>query len=1239
MNTHALLKSVYARMFLIICAATIPVLAGSGYALYRHARAVQQSTRDEASRYLEVAAEYTRAEIAGASETLDAMSAAPSMRGGDWAQCQRYLAAVLALRAQRYENFGVIGLNGNVQCSAVNRSGHGPLYLGDRGYFRRALQHDGAVLGRYQLGRLTGEPVLVVAMALPGADGRPATVLFAALRLSALAHVERETDGDSGITVVDRHGTILFSSNASLGRVGDTITAPLVRRAIAHPTRTVQFVAPPGSPLHLLGSASAGLPGDPDAAIVLFTSRGERMLAGLYRDLWAGALITLLLAALALGAGWTATHAVLGRDIRRLADAAARLRQRRFDTRVASEVSAREFRLIAVQLDEMAGELAQREQDWRLSLQRQSRQVDVLRRIAQNEPLAQVLTRLCEFAQQQIPDAIASVMIVDGRGESVVECIAPQLPATYRDALTGARAEPGAGSCGTAIAERRIVVTEDIAHDPLWRDYRAYALPHGLHACWSHPIVSAGSRVLGSFALYFPAPRKAAAGELQIGQMGAELAAVAIDRHQTGEALQQSEAEYRAMFESNPYPMWVCDTASGAFLAVNDAAIAHYGYSRDAFLRRHEADLDMGAAAPGTYAREAGLASGTHARLHRDAKGGVLQVEVAYFPLRFQGRDASLALISDVTYRRSLTNTIREQHALFELLMESTVEAIGGFDRHGRCTFANAACERLLGYRASELVGRELRALVASGGYADQAGPANPAGHAGRLAPHAGGLPGALAPGAHAHVEDGVFRRKDGTLLPVEYWVYPIVREGATAGSIVTFLDTTERRRQQEELRRRATYDALTGLLNRASFVAALDACLARPNAPERVAVGLLDLDGFKEINDSLGHEAGDQLLRDVGERLRSALGNVAEIGRLGGDEFAFVLQAPQQEAIVALVEATLDALRRPFAIAGLDLQIGATIGAACFPGAGHDVKTLLRSADAAMYAARREGRRFDVTDRVDYGNPRPFLMSELRHALDGREFVLHFQPTVPLQDKTRIGFEALLRWDHPGIGLVSPGEFMPLLELSDLIHPLTDWVIESAVAHFAPVLGEYDELFVSVNISTRNLLDLQFAERVRRVLSRHRFAPHQLKLEVTESAVMSDPERALKALTELHRLGVRIAIDDFGTGYSSLSYLQKLPVDDLKIDRSFVIGMAFSDASTTIVQSIISLAHSLGISVTAEGIETEDTLNRLRAAGCDYAQGFYIAHPMPFEALRDWLTRSPWFIGRPLRWRAASVT
>jgi len=323
------------------------------------------------------------------------------------------------------------------------------------------------------------------------------------------------------------------------------------------------------------------------------------------------------------------------------------------------------------------------------------------------------------------------------------------------------------------------------------------------------------------------------------------------------------------------------------------------------------------------------------------------------------------------------------------------------------------------------------------------------------------------------------------------------------------------------------------------------------------------------------------------------------------------------------IVQDLLRQAKEPFELNQLQVRISASMGIAEYPRDGIDPTTLMRHADIAMYKSKREGVGYSAFDhaegeRIAY---KVLLMADLRSAVGNGEFLLYYQPKVSLPDMRPVGFEALARWQHHQRGMVGPDQFMPMIEVSDLIHPFSAWVIENALGECARWYAEGIELPVAVNVSTRNLLDLSLPDRIEASLRHHRLPSRLLELEITESSIMADPVRSLEVLLRLHQIGVSIAIDDFGTGYSSLAYLQRLPVQSLKIDRSFVLQMNQQRDALAIVSSIIELAHTTGVSVVAEGIETEEAFQKLAELGCDYAQGYYVARPMPAFKARSWLT------------------
>jgi len=418
-------------------------------------------------------------------------------------------------------------------------------------------------------------------------------------------------------------------------------------------------------------------------------------------------------------------------------------------------------------------------------------------------------------------------------------------------------------------------------------------------------------------------------------------------------------------------------------------------------------------------------------------------------------------------------------------------------------------------------------------------------------------------------------------------------------------------------------HDALTGLPNRTLLSDRLGQAL-RADSRMGTTTGLLllDLDRFKQINDTFGHHYGDELLTQVGPRLASVVREVDTVARLAGDEFAVMLPAAGSVADATAVAAKLrSALETPFHVEGIDLDVEVSVGVVLSGEHGRDVATLLKRADIAMYAAKTQNLGVSVYDPSFDGNSpaKLALLGGLRRALERGEFVLHYQPQLRLSTGDVVGVEALVRWQHPEHGLVYPDEFIPVAEHTGLIGPLTSHILDTALAQARTWSDAGRPLTVSVNLSARNLLDLGLPGQVAALLSAHGVAPELLELEVTESAIMTEPARAQKVLEQLSTLGIRISIDDFGAGYTSLGQLKNLPVAELKIDRSFVMTMIEDSSNALIVRSVIDLGHSLGFTLVAEGVETEQILAALAALGCDVAQGYYLSRPITAAAFDTW--------------------
>jgi diguanylate cyclase (GGDEF)-like protein len=483
----------------------------------------------------------------------------------------------------------------------------------------------------------------------------------------------------------------------------------------------------------------------------------------------------------------------------------------------------------------------------------------------------------------------------------------------------------------------------------------------------------------------------------------------------------------------------------------------------------------------------------------------------------------------------------------------------------------------------------------------------------------------ALLPLLSAHLFSGVL-----TMVSV----YIAVRTGTVGITVVGLmiilfqyligeLLTSERR--GKELERVANTDELTGLANRERFRTQLEDRITRAGrAGESFAVMLLDLDRFKEINDTLGHHYGDQLLRELGPRLVECVGPDGIVARMGGDEFA-VLPAEQTDAPDALesyARGIIEVVQRPFEVEQMTLQVGASVGIARFPIDGDDPHTLLRRADMAMYAAKDANRGVDLyASGLDRDSrQRLSLLSDFRRALETDELVVHYQPIVDVRGAEVRGAEGLVRWEHPEHGLLPPGAFIAAVEQTGLIGPLTRHVLERSIAQCATWRTDGNDLSVAVNLSVRNLMDPDLPTQISTLLDIYGLPANALQLEITESMIMSDPERALAIVGRLSELGVRLSVDDFGTGYSSLANLKRLPIDELKIDRSFVSPMMQDESDLIIVRSTINLGHDLGLKVIAEGVEDELTLKRLATLGCDLAQGYHLSRPLAPDAFTTWV-------------------
>ncbi len=476
-------------------------------------------------------------------------------------------------------------------------------------------------------------------------------------------------------------------------------------------------------------------------------------------------------------------------------------------------------------------------------------------------------------------------------------------------------------------------------------------------------------------------------------------------------------------------------------------------------------------------------------------------------------------------------------------------------------------------------------------------------------------------------------RRAGGAEFELDLQLVPVEDGGQLTHWVAFLRDVTQAKHQVTSLRHQAMHDALTGLPNRTMLFEELERAIEVSRGDgSKLALMLMDLDRFKEVNDTFGHQFGDALLKQVSFRLQNQLRGDDFAARLGGDEFAVVLpHVPDSTTAATTARRILGTLEQPFVIEGQVLEVGGSIGIALFPEHGGDARTLLRRADVAMYAAKQKqsGYSFHEEDRESQTPGQLALVVELRGAVERGELVAHYQPKLHLRSGIMTRVEVLLRWEHPQRGHLGPAHFIPLAERTGLIRGVTDWLLDHTIGQCRVWQDAGAPIHIAVNVSARSLLDQGLPGKVQRALDRWKVEPRFLKIEITESSIMADPAHALAILSMLQSMGVRLSVDDFGTGYSSLTHLRELPIDEIKIDKSFVIGMRTSDADAAIVRTVIDLAHNLGKQVCAEGVEDEQTWQMLKALGCDLAQGYWIARPLPAAELMQWLVNTSWGLQR----------
>lgn len=588
---------------------------------------------------------------------------------------------------------------------------------------------------------------------------------------------------------------------------------------------------------------------------------------------------------------------------------------------------------------------------------------------------------------------------------------------------------------------------------------------------------------------------------------------------------------------------------------------------------------------------------------------GDVYFETHYTPLLADDGSVSgvIGVATDISERVKAETALNSSERKFRAVIEQATDLVLILDANGIFTYASPSHERIMGYTPQELIGQNVFDFIH---------PAD------KKQVH---LAWAAAFDSAENIVTVECRllHANGSWVTVEAIGRNRLADPDIGGLIINARDTSERALVQEQLRYQLLHDNLTDLPNRTLLLEILGDFIEKAaKAQQELALIVLDLNRFRDINDTFGHVEGDRLLSEIACRLRKVINDPGTIACLGGDEFAIVLPTSKSEIIIETLAALKTTLEEPFTIEHHTLQIDASMGISLYPAHGDDPITLLRKADVAMFAAKRTHQPFAYYESEHDQNTaqRLELISGLRHAALANEFMLYYQPKAQTGTGIVQCVEALIRWQHPAHGLIFPDRFIPLAEQSGFITSLTMWTVERAMRQYQDWQARGIELEIAVNLSMWDLHDPTFPARIAALFAQYDVPPCRIRMEVTESAAMSDPDLTISVLKRLAALGINCSLDDFGTGYSSLTYIKKLPIDELKIDRSFIQHIIDTPADEAIVSSTITLAHSLGLHVVAEGVEDAHTMELLDALGCDIAQGYHLSRPLPPEEFVRWL-------------------
>lgn len=702
-----------------------------------------------------------------------------------------------------------------------------------------------------------------------------------------------------------------------------------------------------------------------------------------------------------------------------------------------------------------------------------------------------------------------------------------------------------------------------------------------------------------------------------------------IQRKQVEVALRESELRFRTLFDLSSVGVILCDASDGRFIQANRKYCEIIGYSEAELRERTRRDLTHPQDRPLQENHSAKLLAGeiseytVQKRLVRK-DGSIRWAEVTCTALWGRGQKPTqyLAVVQDITDKRmadevlfSAMEKLAESELENRLILHSAGDGIFGLDLLGYITFINPAAADMLGYEMEDLQGRDIRTLMpkrrADGRLFDF--EQSPMAHA-------------LKTGQTQQVAEETFWCRDEGGFLVEYTCTPIHKRERYTGVVVTFRDISQRKKSEEQILKLAHYDVVTDLPNRTLFLDRLDHEIKKSHRADKpLALMFIDLDHFKEINDTLGHDIGDLLLKDAAARLSRCVREADTVARMGGDEFTVILgELDDTETVQRVAQDILHRLAEPFRIDNEIAYVSASIGITIYPQDGTRAEQLLKNADQAMYAAKHHNRncyRYFTPSMQEAAQARVRMTNELRHAISAEQFDIHYQPIVDLSNGDIAKAEALIRWRHPELGNISPNEFIPIAEDTGLIVDIGNWVFHEVAQQIARWRETYQIPFqVSINKSPVQFQNEHHSPTTwPSYLDMLGLPGQSIIVEITENVLLNASSVTTEQLLRMREAGMQVSLDDFGMGYSSLSYLQKFDIDNLKIDQTFIRNLSHNPDDMALCKAIIVMAHTLGMKVTAEGVETAEQCELLARAGCDYGQGFLFSRPLPareFEAL-----------------------